>query len=87
MITKNDAKQAFMDNLADYMRQHGMTQADLARALWDDASVNNRMKVSRWMAGKIVPNLHELANIAEAFDVSVDELIGAVRPQKTKTKK
>ena len=52
-------------------KQKGLTQEQLANAL----GVTNQ-SVSKWESGQCCPDIQLLPNIAELFDVSVDELVG-----------
>ena len=52
-------------------KQKDLTQEQLANAL----GVTNQ-SVSKWESGQCCPDIQLLPNIAELFDVSVDELLG-----------
>lgn len=52
-------------------KQKGLTQEQLANAL----GVTNQ-SVSKWESGQCCPDIQLLPNLAELFEVSVDELLG-----------
>ena len=59
------------EQIAFLRKQRGLTQEQLANAL----GVTNQ-SVSKWESGQCCPDIQLLPNIAELFDVSVDELLG-----------
>ena len=76
MITDSQAKQIIGFNLERMLRERGMTQADLVRRLFDDASQAGRMAVYRWVRGKSSPTPADIVNLAEALQCSTDEILG-----------
>lgn len=57
-------------NIALYRKERGLTQAELASRLnYTDKAV------SKWERGESVPDVLTMAQIAQQFEVSVDELI------------
>ena len=72
------------DNLAQYRKAAGLTQAELAEKInYSDKSV------SKWESGNGIPDVYTLIQIARVFGVSLNELVGeemptpkAVPPQK-----
>lgn len=59
------------EQIAFLRKQKGLTQEELANAL----GVTNQ-SVSKWESAQCCPDIQLLPDIAELFDVSVDELIG-----------
>ena len=64
-------KNKFYTNIKSLRLQKGWKQIDLAKLL----STTQR-KVSYWELGKVEPDLDTLWQIADLFEISVDELIG-----------
>ena len=64
-------KNKFSYNIKNLRLQKGLKQIELAQKL----STTQR-KVSYWESGKIEPDIDMLWEIANLFDISVDELIG-----------
>lgn len=58
------------DNLVSLRKFHGMTQEDLA----DKVGVT-RQAVAKWESGESVPDLEKSRLLAEAFGVSLDDLV------------
>ena len=61
------------DNLVSLRKFHGMTQEDLA----DKVGVT-RQAVAKWESGESVPDLEKSRLLAEAFGVSLDDLVNHV---------
>ncbi len=59
------------DNLKNLRLKHGMTQKELAGILHVC-----RTTITGWEAGKRIPDIFTLCNIADVFHVSLDELVG-----------
>ncbi len=59
------------EQIAFLRKQKGLTQEELANSL----GVTNQ-SVSKWESAQCCPDIQLLPNIAELFDVSVDELLG-----------
>ena len=59
------------ENIGFYRKQHGLTQEDLAKAL----GVTNQ-SVSKWESAQCCPDISLIPQIAEIFEVSIDELFG-----------
>lgn len=80
-----DIKENFADNLVRFRKEYNLTQAELAEKLnYSDKAV------SKWERGESVPDLYALKNIADLFNVTLDDLIKeptTVSPQQPKTKK
>ena len=60
----------FSDKLQTLRRQKGLTQEELAKALFV-----SRTAVSKWESGRGFPNIESLKQIADFFDITVDELL------------
>ena len=75
-LKKNIAK-----NIAHYRKLYGMTQLELAERInYSDKSV------SKWERGDGIPDVYVLTQLAELFDVALDDLICEGRPPKPKGK-
>lgn len=62
----------FSEKLQQLRKQKELTQEQLAEKLYV-----SRAAVSKWESGKGYPNLESLKNIAELFDLSLDELLSS----------
>lgn len=60
----------FNEKLQELRRQKGLTQEDLAAALFV-----SRTAVSKWESGRGYPNIDSLRQIANFFSVSIDDLL------------
>ena len=60
----------FAENLQKLRKQKGLTQEELATALFV-----SRTAVSKWESGRGYPNIDSLKAIAKFFSVTVDELL------------
>ena len=60
----------FNEKLQQLRRQKGLTQEELAEALYV-----SRAAVSKWESGRGYPNIDSLKAIAKLFSVTVDELL------------
>lgn len=60
----------FNEKLQELRKQKGLTQEELAQALFV-----SRTAVSKWESGRGYPNLESLKAIADFFGVTVDELL------------
>ena len=64
-------KNKFSFNIKNFRLQKGLKQQELAEKL----SITQR-KVSYWENGKVEPDIDMLWEIADLFEISIDELIG-----------
>ena len=60
----------FKDNLIQLRKLHQMTQEDLAEV----AGVS-RQAIAKWETGESTPDIEKCRLLAEAFDVSLDDLV------------
>ncbi len=60
----------FKDNLIQLRKLHQMTQEDLAEV----AGVS-RQAIAKWESGESTPDIEKCRLLAEAFDVSLDDLV------------
>jgi AbrB family looped-hinge helix DNA binding protein len=60
----------FSDNLIQLRKIHQMTQEDLAEIVGV-----SRQAVAKWESGESMPDLEKSRLLAEAFDVSLDDLV------------
>lgn len=61
----------FNDNLNKYRKLKGLSQEELAYQLGV-----SRQSVSKWESGQSVPELERIIEIADLFNISLDELVG-----------
>ena len=66
------------EKLAELRRQKGISQIELAEAM----SVS-RQAVSMWESGATIPSIDNLILLSRLYGVSVDEILGALPPEKT----
>lgn len=64
--------------LLDLRKANGMTQDDLAKALYV-----SRQSVYKWESGKALPDIEKLKQICELFQVSADELLDVQKNEQT----
>ena len=60
----------FHEKLQQLRKQKGLTQEELAQALWV-----SRTAVSKWESGRGYPSIDSLKQIAKFFHVTIDELL------------
>ena len=79
VITNDEAKDRIGANVSRYMGERKMSQATLSRV-----TEENEMTISRVVRGKHVPNSALLHRLAEALQVTTDQLLAPVevRPAK-----
>ena len=71
METVNDLKSVIAKNLIKYRKENGLTQQELAEKL------NYSYKsISKWERGEGVPDIYILKQIAELYNVTVNDIIG-----------
>ena len=69
-MTEREWMDIFGDNLRDILKEYGMTQKDLA-----DESGLSETTISRYIKKQRIPNMKAIVNIANALDLTTDELI------------
>jgi transcriptional regulator with XRE-family HTH domain len=80
VITDTEAKYIVAENVARLIAQRGWSQKKLA-----DACGENKMMISRVVRAEHCPSVGLIARIAEALDVTLDELLTASRKKSTRT--
>ena len=70
MMTQNEWREIFKDNLSSILREKKMTQAELAK----DAGLSTS-RVSEYINGYATPTIFAVINMAYALDVDVGEFI------------
>ena len=65
-----NAKENFQANLPYYMKQAGMNQIELAKAVGKSES-----SVSLWLSGKAFPRIDTIQKIADALGCETDNLL------------
>ena len=78
MITENELKVIVAKNLIAYRKVHHLTQLQLAEKLsYSDKSI------SKWERGESLPDLCIIANLAELYHISVNDLMSehSILPQ------
>ena len=71
METVNELKSVIAQNLIKYRKENGLTQQELADRLnYSDKSI------SKWERGEGVPDIYILKQIAELYNVTVNDIIG-----------
>lgn len=80
MLTDYEAQTNIADNVCDLLESRGMSQSELAKMIGE-----NRMSVSRICRAENLPNIGILARIAEALEVTVDELLKKNRRRRVKS--
>ena len=63
----------FNEKLKELRQQKGLTQEELAKALYV-----SRTAISKWESGRGYPSIDSMKAIAKFFSVSLDELVGLV---------
>lgn len=69
-MTQNEWKKLFGDNLAEILKERGMTQSDLARDTGMSVS-----RISDYVSKRAAPTIFAAINIAYALDMDVSELV------------
>ena len=69
-MTELEWMDIFGDNLRDILKEYGMTQKYLA-----DESGLSETTISRYIKKQRIPNMKAIVNIANALDLTTDELI------------
>ena len=69
LVYVTSIKEVVGRNIKLYLNQHGMSQADLYRAIG-----SNSASINEWVKGKKMPEAESLEKIADVFCVPVSEL-------------
>lgn len=69
-MTELEWMDIFGDNLKDMLKDYGMTQKDLA-----NETGLSKSTISQYINKQKVPSMKAIVNIANALDVTTDELI------------
>ena len=79
MENSNQINEKIGKNIAYYRKASGLTQAELAEKInYSDKSV------SKWESGNGAPDVYILLQLAELFNVTVNDLVGDNTPKKAK---
>lgn len=71
-VSEEALRENFARNLSDLRRRAGMTQMELAEKLnYSDKSI------SKWERGEGIPDLYVVAEIADLFEVTVNDMISS----------
>ena len=74
-MTQKEWKEIFSGNLADILKERGLSQSKLAR--------DSGLSVSRindYISGNVTPSIFAVINLAYALDMSVSELVDFDEP-------
>lgn len=69
-MTELEWMDIFGDNLRDILKEYGMTQRQLA-----EETGLNEATISSYINKRKIPSMRAIVNIANALDISTDELI------------
>lgn len=69
-IQKREFSMEFNEKLQELRKQKGLTQEELAQALYV-----SRTAISKWESGRGYPNIESLKAISKFFSVTIDELL------------
>lgn len=77
MITEQDLRPIFSENLQKALVARGWTQGELARRLFGKSkpTTADRVKISRWIKRINLPDATELRNLADVLATSIDMLL------------
>lgn len=70
-ISRDEWKRRFADRLTNILKERNMSQSELAKA-----SGLSRSRINEYISMRSVPSIFASINIADALDISVEELIG-----------
>ena len=83
MVENSETKVAIADNLRRLLTERKWSQGELARRIFGQVDTSVRMMVSRWVNGVVEPSATDLLNLAEAFDVTPEEIARKKKSKKT----
>lgn len=66
--------------------ERGLTQVQLSQKLIEDGGYSDAL-ISKWERGQSLPNIDDLKRLANYFEVSVDEILNAVKNEEIDFKK
>lgn len=81
-VTDQAAKSRVAENVARLLAEHGMSQQALANKTGE-----NKMMISRVVRGEHDPGIGLISRIAEAFGMSIDELLSDQSRSKNKSRR
>lgn len=73
---KNGATPGIGASIREQREVLGMSQEDLARTC-----MVSRQTISNWETGKTLPDIQSMTYLAEAFNITVDDLVNQVAPE------
>lgn len=93
VTNENEIREVLSVNIAFFLKKLGMTQADLARAMFPEAMssdsttlhASKRNAISRWANGIRTPSAAECLNLAEIFGCTISDLV-TVKQKKRRRK-
>ena len=71
-VSEREITMEFNEKLQNLRKQKGLTQEDLAEALYV-----SRTAISKWESGRGYPSIDSLKAIAKYFSVTIDELLSS----------
>ena len=72
IISKKEYTMEFNEKLLELRKQKGLTQEELAEALYV-----SRTEISKWESGRGYPSIDSLKTISDFFGITLDELLSA----------
>lgn len=69
------------ERIALLREERGLSKSDLARRVWPDVSPPRYRSIQRWESEEGSPGRDNLARVAEALSVTIEELLGVAEGQ------